>query len=277
MVAAARDADAFSDREAEPNDEPGAATPIASGHAVTGFVGKRFNREESDRDWYRLRVEGAAPVTLRAGLTSVPNMNVKLEIYDAMRERLVSADVAGLGHGELVANWRLDPGTHYLLVREVWVAGKAPTENLSDHYRLTATWRPILASDEVEPNDEESRAQLVRTGAATVGFLDRPGDVDFFRASGEGGGMLAGEVTAPAGVDVRIEIVRPRIDAEAPPALHDREGAGQAERFSGVSWPSGGEPPVIAVRRKGPASEDPARPAPPGIDQPYRLLLRVEK
>ena len=63
-----------------------------------------------------------------------------------------------MGDGEIMPNLRLAPGEHYIAVREVWTAGRPATENVSDWYTLTATWKPVEAGHESEPDDVASAA-----------------------------------------------------------------------------------------------------------------------
>ncbi|HEY2746275.1 MAG TPA: serine/threonine-protein kinase [Polyangia bacterium] len=280
--------------EVEPNNSPGEANPIASGRPIRGQIGKRIGVEESDRDFFRFRVDGTEPKVLRAEVTGLPNMELMLEVFDGTGKKIVEADNGGVGDGEIVPNLKLKPGEHYIAVREVWTAGRAATENVSDWYTLTATWQPVEANHETEPDDVASAALPLTVGETMRGTLGRIDDVDYYyvrTASGKGGGTLAGEVTGVPGVDLRV-VVLPAGATMGPPGalppgakLFDAGGVGAGERIDGVSWAAGTPGPIVVVQRKLPLSVGAGAPrtdahttahTTTSLDVEYALSLRLK-
>ena len=88
----------------------------------------------------------------------MPNMELMLEVFDGTGKKVAEADNGGVGDGEIIPNLRLEPGEHYIAVREVWMAGRPATENVSDWYTLTATLEPLEPGHESEPDDSPSAA-----------------------------------------------------------------------------------------------------------------------
>ena len=275
------------DYEVEPNNTPATANAIASGRPVKGQVGKRIAVEESDRDLFRFRLKGGAPMLLRAELSGLPNMELVLEVFDGTGKKIAEADNNGVGDGELIPNLRLSPGEHYIGVREVWVAGRPATENVSDYYTLTASWKPIEPGRETEPDDLPSAALPLTPGQDVRGYLSRADDVDYYYVRGDSGGTLSGEVTGVAGVDLRV-VVLPGGSTSGPPGplppgarLFDAGGIGAGEKLDGISWAAGSPGPLLVVERKipHPPRDEPAaaaRKALPGVDSEYVLSVRLK-
>jgi len=275
------------DYEVEPNNTAATANTIASGRAIKGQIGKRIGVEESDRDFYRFAVSGNEAEVLRVELGGLPNMELMLEVFDGTGKKIAEADNGGLGEGEIIPNLKVEPGEHYIAVREVWTAGRPATENVSDWYALTATWTAIAPAHEVEPDDVASAALPVGVGEPMRGMLGRVDDVDYYYVRGAGGGTLAGEVTGVPGVDLRV-VVLPAGATMGPPGplpagakVFDAGGVGAGEKLDGVSWAAGAPGPLVVVERKLPrvgGLEDPsgARRTATGLDAEYVLSLRLK-
>ncbi len=285
------------DNEVEPNNTPATANAIESGRPVKGQVGKRIGVEESDRDFFRFSIPGSEPEVLRAELSGIPNMELMLEVFDGTGKKVAEADNGGVGEGELIPNLRLAPGEHYIAVREVWTAGRPATENVSDWYTLTATWKPLVAGHESEPDDVASAALPITVGQTVRGTLGRADDVDYYYVRGDGRGTLAGEVTGVPGVDLRV-VVLPAGSTMGPPGplppgakVFDAGGVGAGEKIDGVTWTAGTPGPLVVIERKvgygdaklgngdsgkGHAAGPDARHATAGLDVEYALSLRLK-
>jgi hypothetical protein len=273
------------DYEREPNNTPAQANRIASGRPVKGQIGKRLALEESDRDLYRFDVP--SEMGLRVELSGLPNMELVLEVFDGSGHKVAEADNGGVGDGELIPNLRVGRGEHYIAVRQVWVAGRAATENVSDFYTLTATWKPLEPGMESEPDDTVAEALPLAVGQSVRGMLSRADDVDYWALQGTGGGTLAGEVTGVPGVDVRLVVLPPGATSGPPGPLppgakvFDTGGPGAGEKIDGVPWPKdASKGPIVVVERKLPrmktgaaTSGDDKLPV-PAIASEYTLSLR---
>jgi hypothetical protein len=166
------------DAEQEPNDVPDRAVTLWPDLATKAFIGRRHSPTESDRDWFRLENPGGSPRILRVEVTAVPNMDIVVEVVEpGETQPLFKAD-DGRGVGEVISGVRVSDTAYYVLVRELWVSGQAPTENVSDAY----TVRYVLASPgpsvEVEPNDSLDRAGVLAAGIGVQGYLVGRRDLD---------------------------------------------------------------------------------------------------
>jgi serine/threonine-protein kinase len=191
--------------ELEPNNGRDEATPLVAGSAVAGHVGRRISESESDRDWYRLQLRDGGRQQLMAQVSRIPNMDLTLELYDAVGGLLTRADSTTVGGDELITNWPLRAGVYYLVVRELWQVGQRPTENVTDPYQLVARWQPLTAGMEVEPNDRPKQANALVAGRPLKGYLGGIGDRDTFRLTGAG--RYGGTLSAIEGVDLVLELV----------------------------------------------------------------------
>ncbi|MBI5480202.1 MAG: serine/threonine protein kinase [Deltaproteobacteria bacterium] len=248
--------------ESEPNNEPAQANPLASGKPVRGQIGKRLNREQSDRDFFRIP-RGVRPDegrTVSARVSGIPNMDLTLELYDTRGQRIAHGDGAGPGGPEALPNVHVDGQEYYLCVREVWVSGRPPTENVTDQYVLQADWAPVSKAEEVEPNDSAEAATPLPIGGSRRGYLGRRADVDHYRVTGTAGGIIAVEVSGVQGVILRLrgwQPARPSRDVDArladaprPGITAESPGAGQPVHLS-VPWPDGTPAPVVSVEATG--------------------------
>ncbi|MCB9557297.1 MAG: serine/threonine protein kinase [Deltaproteobacteria bacterium] len=248
--------------ELEPNNRVDQATPIQIGVPISGGIGRRLTTEQSDRDWYAFDVPGTTPQMLSAQLSAVFNIDLVLEVYDVLGGRLLRIDSAGVGGQERLFAWPLAPGKYYALVREYWKAGRTPTENVSDRYRLTLKLSGPQLGWEREPNDKPSQAQQL-VGDAVSAVLGSGTDIDCFRLAPTKPVVV--HVSAVPGVDLVVETYD---SAGRRVATTDSGVLGRPER---LTLPAGQF--VIAVRGK-----RSGKPAPgaelPGLGVPYRLAVR---
>ncbi len=274
-------------KEKEPNNKLEQANPIGKGRPVKGLIGKRISETKSDVDVYSFTIKAQGPVLLTARLKGIPYINTSLQIYDDKFQEVVAVDCGPARFDEVLPNLVLQPGRYYVVVQEV--AGKDPKTNINDHYVLKVDWRPLQASDEVEPNDGLEQANLLRSGETVVGYLSRPDDVDVYRPQGKGGGALSITVSAVAGVDFRLRVVGLRPDSVPTgkqssdgtlpqgvvsgwTRVADTGGGGKGEALEKLPWPKGVPAPLIIVERK-PASVGGVVASPAGLDQAYRLKV----
>jgi serine/threonine-protein kinase len=253
--------------EIEPNNAPEKATPLFHDHPVTGHIGQRVSTTESDRDWYRFQIEGSGPQTVRVQVSGIPNMDLALELHDGLGGRITSVDSAGKGGGEGITNWTVDPGTYFVLVREVWAEQVPPTENVTDAYHLKATWQPYASGWEMEPNDQPAQASPVGAGGTLRGYLGRVDDVDLFQVEAPAG-VVAGVASGVRDVDLVLEVTS---SAGGQPTVFDSEGLSGGEHFDNVSA-DGKSPVMILIRRKIRDKVLTGGDA-PGLDVPYVLKV----
>ncbi len=123
--------------EDEPNNQPADAELLFPGHPMRGTVGKRVSPSESDRDWYRVVNEGASRRAVSVEVSGIPRMDLILQVFDRnVRTPLAESDSGRAGEREAVDGLVVDGLVYYVLVREVWVQGRPPTENVSDPYEI---------------------------------------------------------------------------------------------------------------------------------------------
>jgi serine/threonine-protein kinase len=181
---------AFAGREREPNDAATLANAIPFGVKVSGQLGKRLDRERSDRDFFRLGVPASSPL-LRLELKGLPNLATCLSVYPAGSESPFGRYCTGTPNRDLdIPALRINPGEYVLAVmqdREAYTRDPAPPvfENISDDYELTV--RPTEAEPdfEIEPNDVPANASSVALGGVLRGRLAWMRDVDIVCAKAD--------------------------------------------------------------------------------------------
>ena len=192
--------------EHEPNDMPEQAAVLPEGTTVTGFLGRRASTTIGDVDLYELRNGGGRHV-LSAELRGIPNIDLVLDVFrPGQAEPVLSVDTGGVGEGERIPNFPVGGRGYLLRVREHWLTGHFPTENISDSYQLTWHFIEPAADDESEVNDSLELANPIAIGARRRGYIGWSGDVDTYCVSGEPGSLRA-RLSAVQDVDLVLRVV----------------------------------------------------------------------
>ena len=251
--------------EVEPNNKPAEARAASSGVPILGKIGKRLTEVTSDQDWYQITIPDGSRHELKVTVTAIPNIDLKLSLYDRAGDLAYSADDTGIGGDERITNWPLDPGTYYILIHEIRNPGTRPTENVTDSYELAISFRPMRAGWEDEPNDEPKQATHMSLDKIMHGYLGSVTDVDSYRVQCSGG-ELEGMVTPLVGADVVIDVLFGRNKKKR----FDRGKTSVGERIHGIRCRPG-QIVRIQLRTKRPSKEK--RPSVPWIAKPYSLKV----
>ena len=133
--------------EVEPNDDPAEATRIVEGVGIKGYLGRRRDKDRSDRDVFLVDVPPRRPYA-DIVVEGVPGIDLVIEGFDTQGKRLFKYNGAGVGGGERVRGGRVDQRQLVVVVREMWVHGQRPSENSTDPYGLVVrfTGAPPTAS-----------------------------------------------------------------------------------------------------------------------------------
>jgi hypothetical protein len=177
---------------------------------------------------------------------------------------VLTADSGGVGEPELVANFPLSGSRYYLRVRERWVRGTYPIENISDRYSVRWDMLEPGPNDEIEINDSLELAGGIRAGEWRRGFIGWKGDVDTYCLDDDAVSVVA-RVDAVPGMDVVLRAV------ERPSSTStkiDEGGVGEPEITPPIGRARAGETcfEVSADTTEGGVSSS--------ADEPY--VLRIE-
>ena len=171
--------------ETEPNDEEEEATPLGPDLMVQGtFEGREY-------DYYTFATEGE-PQLYAVEATGEHLADVEYSDLSGDRELLRSA-VEGQA---TLTNLYLPPGRHLLSVR-----------GETGPYTLRVI--PLGPPDpyaEMEPNDEESRAHLLRFGRSRLGYLTEAADNDYYRFTLRSPEHLLLSIVPPIDLAVRAHL-----------------------------------------------------------------------
>ena len=186
----------FLGEELEPNNKASEATLVPFGKPVRGTLGKRLDKERSDRDFFSFEVPQVdeLPSTVMAlEVSSISNMAICAWLYRASNNSPLARYCAGnVGAPVFVPQLSLTPGTYLVAVMqdrtEYSATGKPPVyENISDYYTVKFKRADRNMSQELEPNgnpDSGERLGIGESRQATLGFAR---DEDVFCATPSSG------------------------------------------------------------------------------------------
>lgn len=206
-------------REVEPNNKNEEAQPVENGSAVKGYI-----NEPMDQDRYYIHIPEDSSAILRAELSGLPDINIKIEILDQAEDVLLEADRNKEGEGEIITNFGLSSGDYYIRVRELWLRSKEKKSNDSTFYVLKINLSPVTGDVEFEPNNRGVTATPLTAGLAMKGYLSPHNDEDWYKLElpKEGFNYMSISLSDLENVDTQISIYDPiealilEKDAEAP-------------------------------------------------------------
>jgi serine/threonine-protein kinase len=215
-------------REREPNNEPESANALQVGGKVTGYLGRRMSRTQSDADVYAFGLPLDREQLVRVEVSALPNIDLVLELVRAGEaDPLLVVDRLRVGGAEVIPNLSLRGGRYYVRVRERWGTNAWPTENVSDAYVISLTSRAPQSGEEIELNDTIETANALEPGQAKQGVIGWIGDRDVYCLSSS----LPAEVKLSA-VDT-LDLVLTKIDRASSVELSiDRGGVAEAEMLA---------------------------------------------
>ncbi|MGD9738893.1 MAG: hypothetical protein AB7O56_00545 [Bauldia sp.] len=179
--------EAVAGAEIEPNDIAERATLLpASGPVAGTFAG-------TDRDYLLLGVAGEMQLwdieATGTGLASIT-------LYDGADQVIATTNVNPRGRVARLSRILLPPGRNIVRV-----------DGTDGSWLLRATPRgPPVPGEEIEPNDEQSRALALRLGSAQTGWLDRPNDGDMYAFNLAAPHHVRLTLEGPADFPLRAEI-----------------------------------------------------------------------
>ncbi len=172
----------FSGDELEPNDAASSATRVPFPFAAKGIIGKRLDRERSDRDFYRFSVPaGTAAVSFE--VSAVPGLAWCGHVYSAGAPEPLGRFCSGSADRRLsVEALRLPAGEYVLGLlqdREAYTKDPPPPtwESISETYQHSVA-TASTPDAELEPNDFPRDATLIAPGSKRALRLAWMRDVD---------------------------------------------------------------------------------------------------
>lgn len=213
--------------ELEPNDMPDQAQVLPPDTPVRGFIGRRQSEEYGDSDVYAIANPGGERRVLEVSLSGVPNIDTVIDVVRAGHANpVLTADTGPEGFAEGVANFPIRGPDYYLRVRERWVRGQLPVENISDEYVIE--WRFVEPGpdEEVEVNDSLELATPIAVGAARSGYIGWGGDVDHYCLSADSERVVA-DLSGVERLDLVLRLVDRR---QARSFTIDENDVGDGER-----------------------------------------------
>ena len=180
----------FAGDELEPNDLATEATRVPFPLSAKGVIGKRLDKERSDRDFYRFSVPTSAQA-VAFDASPLPGLAWCGLLYRAGSEAPLGRYCPGTPERRFhIEALKLAPGEYVLGLmqdRESYTKDPPPVtlESISESYQLNVT--PLHdAEAELEPNDFARDATRLAPGEKRRGTLAWMRDIDVFCSSSDG-------------------------------------------------------------------------------------------
>jgi len=213
--------------ESEPNDLPENADFLPLEVTLEGMLGKRQSTEVGDVDLYRIANPGGERRLLDLHVSGLPNIDLVVDVVrDGHSDPVLSADGTGVGGDEHIRGFPLTDDGYLVRVRERWIAGELPTENISDRYTIRFALLDQVEGEESEVNESLELANELAVGGVLRGRIGWGGDVDAYCIPGtveEGHVVLSGVDS----LDLRLRTVDRVLQRSR---IFDAGGIGERER-----------------------------------------------
>jgi len=213
--------------ESEPNDQPENADELPADVSIQGSLGKRQSTELGDVDLFRITNPGGSRRLLDLHISGLPNIDLVVDVVRAGEsDPVLSADGAGVGGDEHIRGFPLTDSTYLIRVRERWISGELPTENISDEYTIRYELLEQAEGEESEVNESLELANELAVGGRIRGRIGWGGDVDAYCIPGtvdEGYVELSGVES----LDLRLRTVDRVLQRSR---IFDEGGIGEVER-----------------------------------------------
>jgi hypothetical protein len=153
--------------EHEPNNTEKNASSIGPDNTVKGFIGF-----DGDEDFYVLKKD--KPVTMGIQLSAVPDVDMTLELFNHLGEKVMTLNEEGKGKGESFPASYLPDNRVLFKIR-----AQQGERNVKDAYTLRLIYRDEQ-SFEREPNNTTEQATPLGLKSALSGYIYPKGDMDYY-------------------------------------------------------------------------------------------------
>lgn len=241
--------------EHEPNDTLAQATEIKGNDRREGYYLPNLNYQHSKKsdgflgyeyvefDCFHIPFAGGGAKALAIEISSVPEIDAALRVYNARGEFLFEKNAGGEGESEAIDNLRFADDCYLALyARNMRANAKIP-------YRLRVRESACLPHREYEPNNIEAEALRITSGEGYAGSIDYEGDTDIFAYYPEGANgfsvLLAATRLTPLRVlvfDVSGEThVLETVSVKEEKTFYLTNTHARHKYYISVSWTEGGQ------------------------------------
>jgi hypothetical protein len=156
----------------EPNDNIGEANEAVIIEPIVGFFNKK-DGNKSDIDCYKIFLKNSIPYELVS--TGVPSVDYRITILNKKNARIFSINESGKGEGERL--WNFNSTDEYIFLRIESINGF----NEKIPYIINIVQKEESDSEEIEPNNNESSANIININDTKRGFITPRGDIDYYK------------------------------------------------------------------------------------------------
>ena len=157
--------------DAEPNDTAKQASPIIISDPVVGFFDKKG---KNDIDYYKTGIP-AKGVSYEVSLSAVPGIDARLKIYNESGRLLYTIDELSKGDSEKL--WEFNPKTDNIIFSVESKSGF----NEKMPYVVNFIKKEEAPAEEIEPNNGEKDANIIKLGETKRGFISPKNDIDYYK------------------------------------------------------------------------------------------------
>ena len=117
--------------ERESNNGPTTANHIGFDTEVGGTIGRRISSAAGDEDWYRLEIRPMRKGVLRADVSGIPGLDLRIDMFDVSGgEPLATGERGGPGASEAIPGLLADGMVYFVRVKENLQPGQVPIERI---------------------------------------------------------------------------------------------------------------------------------------------------
>ncbi len=219
----------FTMAETEPNNDAEQAEFVSNSEIIRGFIDEKL-----DQDWYKIHIPEDSSAILKAELTGIHDINLKMELFDNKADKPVrEINRNKEGEGETLTNYLLTPGNYFLRVRELWLKKFDKKFNDSLAYHLKINLEKVNQGIELEPNDRAVESNKLIPGVPKRGYISPRNEKDWYKLS-----LLPVEnqyleitLTGIEDVDLSLKVYDP---IEAVIYAADENGKGEGEKITNL-------------------------------------------
>ncbi len=158
------------DTEIEPNDSMNNANYLSN--SIKGFI-----NPIADKDWYYFNISGDKPKLLNISITPISDIDVVLNLYNSLGEKIFQINAAGKEESEVFPDYYILSGKYYISVSD----SDNKNQNVNTPYKLSINTSQYKNNFEIEPNNSFDKANEIKLASSVYGYISPAKDTDCYR------------------------------------------------------------------------------------------------
>jgi hypothetical protein len=190
----------------EPNDDIKHANPVVINDPILGFYNKK-EKGKNDIDFFKTRMQ-SRDTSYEISLTAVPGIDSRIKIYDENGRILYTIDENQKGESEKL--WEFYPKGDMIYFSVESKSGY----NEKVPYVVNFIKKEEAPAEEIEPNNVENDATVIKLGETKKGFISPKNDIDYYKLKFEDDVIhdFSIEIETLSNVDINFIIINKLTD-----------------------------------------------------------------